>query len=301
MSQSLQQLPASQIRPGSNDRHRFDLEQLTDLAWSIKTNGLAQPITVRPMPDGHYEIIAGERRYRAMTQILGYDTIPCLVDARDDASASAIMLAENCARVDLNPIEEAQAYQARIDQFGWTVERLADTAGVSKDIVKKRLGLLSLREEIQHLVKHEGLPLGHAEALCGLDRNRQLSALRILQQSPTPMPIAAFRDVCAELLAEQNQDNLFGLELAFVEQVQQGAGNRINTDQTVRSLPIRSDLPDVVHGREKGMTLAVAIETYIERLQAAGCAQEAATIGTLYAGLLKAHLLKPRTRLRAVP
>src|SRR5713101_350280 len=221
--QTFQTLPASAITSANNDRKQFDDEKLTDLAWSIKTNGLAQPITVRPVA-GHFEIVAGERRFRAMTAILGYDDIPCIVHDLDDQGAASLMLAENTARVDLNPIEEAHAFQVRIEQFGWSVERVADVAGVSKDIVKKRLALLALRDEIQHLLKYDGLPLGHAEAMSSLDRNRQLSALRILQQSKTPMPLSTFKEVCEGLLAEQNQDNLFGLELLSIESVQKGAG-----------------------------------------------------------------------------
>jgi len=295
--QTFQTIPASAITSSNNDRKQFDDEKLTDLAWSIKTNGLAQPITVRPV-DGHFAIVAGERRFRAMTEILGYDDIPCIVNDLDDQGAASIMLAENTARVDLNPIEEANAFQVRIEQFGWSVERVADVAGVSKDIVKKRLALLALRDDIQHLLKYDGLPLGHAEAMCALDRNRQLSALRILQQSKTPMPLAAFKDVCAELLAEQNQDNLFGLELLFIEQVKQGAGDWNGGAKAVITFPVRHDMPAVITQREKGMTAAHAIEDYIAKLQEAGMDHEAATIGTLYAGLIKGNLMKPRTRMQ---
>ena len=295
--QTFQTIKATAIQSVHNDRKHFDQEKLTDLAWSIKESAVAPPITVRPV-DGHFVIVAGERRFRAMTEVLGYDAIPCLVCEMNEEEAARVMLAENTARVNLNPIEEAHAFQARIEQFGWSVERVADVAGVSKDIVKKRLALLALREEIQHLLKYDGLPLGHAEAVCALDRNRQLSALRILQQSKTPMPLAAFKDVCAELLAEQNQDNLFGLELLFIEQVKKGAGDWNGGAKAVIHFPVRHDLPAVVTQREKGVTAAHAIEDYIATLQHAGLDAEAATIGTLYAGLLKANLMKPRTRMQ---
>jgi len=215
----------------------------------------------------------------------------------NEEEAARVMLAENTARVNLTPIEEEHAFQTRIEQFGWSVDRVADVAGVSKDIVKKRLALLALREEIQHLLKYDGLPLGHAEALCVLDRNRQLSALRILQQSKTPMPLSTFKEVCEGLLAEQNQDNLCGLELLFIESVQKGAGRLNGGKAATINFPIRHDMPAVVTQREKGLTAAHAIEDYIATLQQAGMDAEAATIGTLYAGLLKANLMKPRTRM----
>jgi ParB/RepB/Spo0J family partition protein len=220
----VQDLPVAHVRSAVNDRQRFDEQALMDLAWSIKTNGLAQPITVRPAADGGWIIVAGERRFRAMTEVLGLETVPCLVQALDDEAAAALMLCENCARVDLNPLEEAQAYASRQAQFGWTVSRLADVAGVPQERVVKRLALLELRDEIQHLVRHDGLPLGHAEALCGLDRNRQLSALRIVQASQRPMPLPTFQGVCADLRAEQDQDTLFHLEASLLAVVAGGGG-----------------------------------------------------------------------------
>ena len=112
--QTFQTIPASAITSSNNDRKHFDQEKLTDLAWSIKESAFAPPITVRPM-DGRFVIVAGERRFRAMTEVLGYEDIPCLVCEMSEEEAARVMLAENTARVNLNPIEEAHAFQTRIE------------------------------------------------------------------------------------------------------------------------------------------------------------------------------------------
>lgn len=296
---TFQMIPASKITKATNDRKCFDEEALKDLAWSIKTNGLAQPITVRVMGDA-FELVAGERRLRAMTEILGNDEIPCIVQVYDDDKAVAIMLAENTSRVDLNPMEEAEAYQARLDK-GWTVEHLADTAGVSKDVVRKRVALLGLIDEIKQLVRFGHLGLGHADAMTALDHNRQISALRILQQSAGGMPIATFREVCNALLAEQSQECLFDLALDLAQEALEGAGRWIGGSSAEVNVPTADDLPALVVKRERGMTAAYAIEAYIATLQAQGLDREAAVIGTLYSGLVKSSLMKPRKRLTPKP
>jgi ParB family chromosome partitioning protein len=116
------EIRASTIRAGTNDRKHFDEVKLGELAESISEHGLAEPIIVRPVTSFcgvGYEIVAGERRFRAMTTILDRSFIPAIVRELDDESASAIMLAENTGRADLDPIEEANAYQSRIERFGW--------------------------------------------------------------------------------------------------------------------------------------------------------------------------------------
>src|SRR5439155_20941974 len=135
---------------------------------------------------------------RAISQVLQYKAVPCIVRELSDEMASAIMLAENTGRQDLNPIEEAHAYHRRMTAFGWGEDEVADVAGVSKDLVRKRVKLLSLLPEAQQLVATGNLPLGHAECMTKLDRNRQLSALRILQSSAHPLTAAAFRAICQQ-------------------------------------------------------------------------------------------------------
>ncbi|HUT15496.1 MAG TPA: ParB/RepB/Spo0J family partition protein, partial [Anaerolineae bacterium] len=151
MTTTLTAISIDSIRRGDNDRQAFDQVALEELSESIRTHGLVQPITIRPMTDGHYEIVAGERRWLAC-KLLTWHEIPAIVRDLDDEAASAIMLAENIGRKELTPIEEANAYRRRIDQFGWSETQVAGVAGVSLDLVRRRLSLLQLVPEAQTLV-----------------------------------------------------------------------------------------------------------------------------------------------------
>jgi ParB/RepB/Spo0J family partition protein len=203
-------IDTNEIIPGNNDRTVFSPDALQELAASIREHGLIQPITVRWIDDAEaYQIIAGERRYRAC-KLLGWQTVPSIIVDATDEQASALMLAENVARADLDPIDEAIAYQTRIDLFGWTVQEIADRAGVSPIRVQFRLKLLRLRPDVQKLVRDGHLSIGYAQILCdaNLDTNRQLIAFRYLRDNPAPTP-GWFRRQVNDLLAEQSQDALF--------------------------------------------------------------------------------------------
>ena len=115
---TIQMIPASQIVPGANDRRQFAPERVYQLATSIQVNGMAQPITVRPRAQGTFEIVCGERRFRALSQILQREAIPCLVRNLTDEEAASVMLLENTARQDLNVIEEAIAHPRFYQQLG---------------------------------------------------------------------------------------------------------------------------------------------------------------------------------------
>lgn len=284
---AVQHIPTAQIRAGSNDRKDFNERALQELASSIAQHGLAQPITVRPMEGGAwYEIVAGERRFRAMSQVLQWQTVPALVRALDDAEAAAIMLVENTSRVDLDPMAEAVAYQVRIERFGWTPQQIAETAGVSVERVKNRLQLLTLADDIQHYVKIGQFPLGHAQLLHELDKNRQRIALKVFN-SAKAMPLSRFRDVVAQLHAEQTaeqQMDMFTLELHMVQEYGQGDGTALRGKKARTGAPTRKDLP-AVKSRWDDKTGDI-IDRYILDLIAAGKESEAATIGTLYNALV---------------
>src|SRR5690606_25634326 len=126
---------------------------------------------------------AGERRFRAISTILKWERIPAIVRKLDDATASAIMLAENLNRVDLNPIEEAQAFDVRVRHLGWSDQQVADAVGISVELVRRRVSLLRLVEEAQFLIAKGHLPIGHAECLVRLDTDRQRIALRTLNSA----------------------------------------------------------------------------------------------------------------------
>jgi ParB/RepB/Spo0J family partition protein len=189
------------IVPGDNDRTVFAPAALQELASSIQAHGLAQPITVREISPELYQIVAGERRFRACSQVLGWVEIPAIVADLTDEEASGIMLAENVARQDLDPIDEGRAYQDRITRFGWSVQDVAEKAGVSAVRVRFRLKLLTLRSDLQALVLADA----------NLDNNFQAIALQRLQGNSTPTP-AWFRSVVAELLEKQSTVSLFGFD-----------------------------------------------------------------------------------------
>jgi DNA repair protein RadC len=206
-------LPVSRIRPGQqvgNDRQTFEPQALQALADSIAQHGLAQPITVRQVGD-EWEIVAGERRFRAIRDLLKWDTIPAIVRTLSDDESAAVMLLENTARVDLNPVEQAMAYHTRLEGFGWSVEQIAKTAGVHPSTVERRLSLFKLAPDLLPLVKSGQLPLHYAEELPRLDHNRQHTALRLLQETDK-MTLPGFRALVKQLFAEQQQEALLDPE-----------------------------------------------------------------------------------------
>jgi ParB family chromosome partitioning protein len=174
----LRQLPVDLIQRGKyQPRKDIDPESLQELADSIKAQGVMQPIVVRPISDHRYEIIAGERRWRA-AQLAGLDEIPALVRDVADKAAIAMSLIENIQREDLNPIEEAAALLRLQQEFELTQQEVADAVGKSRSTVANLLRLMSLQADVRRLVEHGDLEMGHARALLGLDATRQSQAAR---------------------------------------------------------------------------------------------------------------------------
>ena len=203
---TIEMIPASQIVAGDNDRKAFGPQALAELAASIDANGLAQPPTVRPLASGLYEVVAGERRFRAVTTILGWTEVPVIVRSLDDEAAGAIMLAENVARANLNPIEEAVAYQRRMARFGFSQADLAAQVGVPRQTVYRRLQLLKLRPEMIDLVASGQLDQAFATAMVDFDADRQIVAWKALGAG---LNLSEFRAVCARLEGEQAQESMF--------------------------------------------------------------------------------------------
>jgi ParB family chromosome partitioning protein len=174
----LKELPVDLIQRGKyQPRKDIDPESLQELADSIKAQGVMQPIVVRPISDRKYEIIAGERRWRA-TQLAGLDSIPAMVRDVSDEAAIAMALIENIQREDLNPIEEAASLQRLQQEFELTQQEVATAVGKSRSTVANLLRLMSLQENVRRLVEHGDLEMGHARALLGLDGNDQSQAAR---------------------------------------------------------------------------------------------------------------------------
>jgi ParB family chromosome partitioning protein len=170
----LQQVPISELKPGRyQPRSQMDPEAISQLAESIKSQGVIQPILARPAASGGYEIIAGERRWRAAA-IAGLDTVPVVIREVRDEAALAMALIENIQREDLNPVEEATGIRRLIDEFGMTHESAADAIGRSRSAVTNLLRLLTLPAPVRHLLMEHKLEMGHARALLTLPGAKQI-------------------------------------------------------------------------------------------------------------------------------
>ena len=167
-------LDITQIRPGRYQPRRvMGEDELRELAESIRAQGLIQPVIVRELGLSDYELIAGERRWRAC-QLAGLSEIPAVIKAVNDEAALAMGIIENIQRADLNPVEEAQGYKRLVDEFGLTHENLAQAVGKSRSAISNSLRLLSLPEQIQQHINQGMLEMGHARALITLPVLAQL-------------------------------------------------------------------------------------------------------------------------------
>ena len=167
---SVSQLQAGKYQP----RTRMDEGALNELAASIKAQGLMQPILIRPVADSRYEIIAGERRFRA-AQLAGLSEVPVLVKDVDDQAAAAMALIENIQREDLNPLEEAQGIHRLISDFNFTHEQAAGAVGRSRSAVSNLLRLLNLAKPVQTMLMAGDIDMGHARALLAVDSATQIT------------------------------------------------------------------------------------------------------------------------------
>ena len=171
--QRLRQVPVDLLKRGQyQPRTRMDKTALEELAQSISARGVVQPIVARPLSDGGYEIIAGERRWRA-AQLAGLSDVPVVVRDIPDEAAMAIALIENIQRENLNPIEEATGIKRLLDEFGLTHEQAASGVGRSRSAVTNLLRLLTLGVRARELLENGGLEMGHARALLTLPREEQ--------------------------------------------------------------------------------------------------------------------------------
>ena len=175
---SLQNLPVEFLHPGQyQPRRDLNSEALQELADSIATQGVMQPIIVRPTGDNKYEIIAGERRWRATKQA-GLDTIPAIVREVTDEATIAMALIENIQREDLNAMEESLALIRLRDEFKLTQQQVADAVSKSRSAVTNLMRLASLEKAVQQQLERGELELGHAKCLLGLEGNAQIEAAR---------------------------------------------------------------------------------------------------------------------------
>lgn len=183
VSNGLAEIPVEWIQPGKYQPRRIiDDEALQELAASIRAQGVMQPIVLRSVGENRYEIIAGERRWRA-TQLAGLDKIPCVIKEVNDEAAVAMSLIENIQREDLNPMEEALALQRLIEEFDLTHQQVAEAVGKSRAAVSNFLRLINLAPEVTQMLVHGDIEMGHARALLSLTNDQQGKLAREIASS----------------------------------------------------------------------------------------------------------------------
>lgn len=235
-----------QRNPGQPRKH-FDEAELTELANSIRTHGVLQPILVRPIAGGRYEIVAGERRWRA-AQRAGLHSIPAVVRDLNEVEVVEIAIVENVQRTDLNPIEEAQGFQTLIDRFGRTQEEIAEAVGKSRPHIANMLRLLKLPEDLQEMVRDGRLSSGHARAILTAPDQRGL-AQRVISEGLN------VRDV--ERLAQQAKDEKHGPRVSTGG----GDGKSADTRALEQSLSNALGLDVTITEKGAGGELKVAYKT----------------------------------------
>jgi ParB family transcriptional regulator, chromosome partitioning protein len=249
-TQELRELPVDLVEPNlAQPRRYFDQATLQELAGSLKERGVLQPVLVRPSADSRYELIAGERRWRA-AKIAGLQTIPALVSSYDDLEALAAALIENIAREDLNPVEEARAYVTLSREFGLTQQQIGDRLGRSRAGITNLTRILGLSEGILELVERGELSAGHARALLSvkdpLVRSQLANAaiegewtMRVLETRARESNMDGGPNSPQQKNSEQAQD-MAALNIARIW------GDALGTEVHVRTLPhhkLRVELP----------------------------------------------------------
>jgi ParB/RepB/Spo0J family partition protein len=290
-----------------NDRTVYDEGRLDELAKSIEGQGLQYPPIVRPRPNGRYEVVAGHRRTLACRR-LGWTQIPVIIRVLTDEQAEEIMLVENTGRVDLDPIDEGNAFHRRQVRFGWSHKELAEKSGKHLTIVERRLSLRSLIDELQVLVRTGQLPVTtrprqpkqHAELVAELDPFRQRQAMRVVAEG-TPMSLGSFRTFCTKLKVEQDQNELINLADLWKVQIVQEQKPLGGREADVSHLRDPESLPPVRF--ENDWTSGEVISGYIHDLKAEGKDKEAAAIEKVYRALISrnwSQLPRPGTEDRWV-
>ncbi|MBR6209329.1 MAG: ParB/RepB/Spo0J family partition protein [Oscillospiraceae bacterium] len=204
LEEAPQTLPISRVEPRADQPRRdFDPEALSELADSIREYGLIQPLTVRPLEKGYYQIIAGERRWRAAREA-GLTEVPVRIVEADDRLAMELALVENLQREDLNPMEEAAGYRKLMDEYSMTQEEVAARVQKSRSAVANSLRLLGLGEKVRQLVETGALSAGHARALLAL-RDPELQEKAAAETVARSLSVRQTETLAASLLRAQKE------------------------------------------------------------------------------------------------
>lgn len=226
------QLGIDQLRRGRyQPRRDFDETALNELAASIRSSGLIQPIVVRQCGEQEYEIVAGERRWRA-AQLAGLTTIPCLINDYSDEQAAAVTTIENLQRKNLNPIEEAQSLQRLVDDFQYLHDEVAAVVGKSRSQVTNTLRLLRLEPQVQNWLISEALSEGHGKILAGLGQKDQIElGQRSIDQG------WSVRYLEQQVRKIQNQPDLASSHQADVKRLERALSDHFGTKARVETDP----------------------------------------------------------------
>ncbi len=219
-------LPLQRIEPNPlQPRQDFDPEALQALADSISAHGILQPLAVRETENGYYQIVAGERRWRA-ARLAGLSEIPVRVVEADDRTVMELALVENLQREDLNPMEEARGFRTLLEDFGLTQEQVADRVGKSRSAVANALRLLSLSEPLAELVRSGRLTPGHARALLSLksEDRRQQAAQRILALQ---LSVRQAETLCRNLEKAPAAPKPAGLKVDYIADCERSLSRRL--------------------------------------------------------------------------
>ena len=233
-------LPISQVESCSTQpRKQFDPEALGDLADSIRQHGIIQPLTVRKLQSGYYQIIAGERRWRA-ARMAGLTQVPAVVIEADDRRAMELAMIENLQREDLNPMEEAEGYHVLMEQYNLTQEETAERVGKSRSAVANALRLLNLTDSVRKMVENGALSAGHARTLLSLPGSMQEAAALSVKKGD--LSVRQTELLCKKL-QQQKQEKKATKPTLTVDY----------TEEAGRELTARLGRPvKIVSGRKKG-------------------------------------------------
>jgi len=232
-------LPIYKVEPNPDQPRRdFDEEELQALSDSIAVHGIVQPLTVREMPNGYYQIIAGERRWRA-ARMANLSDVPAVIIEADDKKAMELALIENLQRQDLNPLEEALGYQTLMNEYGLTQEEAAGRVGKSRPAVANALRLLGLCSEVQERVRKGELSAGHARALVTLGSKQQQAAAETVVKDA--LSVRQTELLVKKLTAEKKEKpQKDALSVNYVEEAARELGEKLGR-------PCR-----IVNGKKKG-------------------------------------------------
>ena len=222
----LKKLPLHKIEPNPDQPRRdFDPEELEELAESIRTHGIIQPLTVREMPNGYYQIIAGERRWRA-SRLAGLEEIPVVIIEADDKKAMELALIENLQRSDLNPVEEANGYERLIKEYGLTQEEAAARVGKSRPAVANALRLLNLCEGVLEKVRNGELTAGHARAILQLkSEKKQMEAAQKI--AALGLSVRQAEMLCKNMTREPEKQPPIVLEVNYVAECEKNLSKHL--------------------------------------------------------------------------